>query len=301
MLDNTVKKVGNEVAKKRSGMGKLGIHAMIGAKQKSDNSRSDYRIEKMSVELLQSGQYQPRQQFDEASLQELSDSIKAQGMVQPIVVRQLETGRYEIIAGERRWRASKIAGLDKVPVIIRQADSQATLAMALIENIQREDLNPIEMAIGLKRLLKEFDLTQQAVADAVGRSRAAVSNLLRLLKLPKSIQKELHAGKISMGHARAIISLPESVQKALIKKSIERTWSVRDIEDAVQKRLIPKKAIKEAKEKSLPNIQEVKKHETFLAQKTSMHVKINHKATGRGKVEISYNDLSELKRLMALF
>jgi len=289
------------VAKKRSGMGKLGIHAMIGAKQKSDNSRSEFRIEKMSVELLQAGQYQPRQQFDESSLQELSSSIKAQGMIQPIVVRRLETGRYEIIAGERRWRASKLAGLDKVPVIIKQADSQATLAMALIENIQREDLNPIETAIGLKRLLKEFDLTQQAVADAVGRSRAAVSNLLRLLKLPKSIQKELHSGRISMGHARAIISLPESVQKELIKTSIERGWSVREVEEAVQKRLVPKEIIKEAKKKSIPNIQDAKKYEDFLAQKTSMSVKVSHKVTGRGKVEIHYNDLSELKRLTELF
>jgi len=289
------------VAKKRSGMGKLGIHAMIGAKQKSDNSRSDLRIEKVGVEQLQPGQYQPRQQFDEVSLQELSDSIKAQGMVQPIVVRPLDADKYEIIAGERRWRASKLAGLDKVPVIIRQADSQATLAMALIENIQREDLNPIETAIGLKRLLKEFELTQQAVADAVGRSRASVSNLLRLLKLPKSIQKELHAGKISMGHARAIISLPESEQKKIIAKTIEKSWSVREIEEAVQKILIPNEVVKLAKEKVVPNIEKVKKHEEYLTQKTQSMVKINHQVTGRGKIEIRYKDLAELERLMNLF
>ncbi|VAW49472.1 Chromosome (plasmid) partitioning protein ParB [hydrothermal vent metagenome] len=289
------------MAKKRSGMGKLGIHAMIGAKQKSDNSRADLRIEKVAVERLQPGQYQPRQQFDEASLQELSDSIKAQGMVQPIVVRPLDSETYEIIAGERRWRASKLAGLDKVPVIIRQADSQATLAMALIENIQREDLNPIEVAIGLKRLLKEFELTQQAVADAVGRSRASVSNLLRLLKLPKSIQKELHAGKISMGHARAIISLPESEQKKIIAKAIESAWSVREIEEAVQKLLIPAEIVKEAKERAIPNIERVKEHEAFLAQKMQAAVKINHKSSGRGKIEISYKDLDELKRLIRCF
>ncbi len=288
------------MAKKRSGMGKLGIHAMIGAKQKSDNSRADLRVEKVGVEQLQAGQYQPRQQFDPVSLQELSDSIKAQGMVQPIVVRPLDAGRYEIIAGERRWRASKLAGLDKVPVIIRQADSQATLAMALIENIQREDLNPIETAIGLRRLLKEFDLTQQAVADAVGRSRASVSNLLRLLKLPKSIQKELHVGKISMGHARAIISLPESEQKKIIAKSIEKYWSVREIEEAVQKFLIPNEVIKSVKEKAIPNIEKVKKHEAYLTQKTQLTVKINHQTSGRGKIEIRYKDLAELERLMAL-
>jgi len=289
------------VAKKRSGMGKLGIHAMIGAKQKSDNSRSDLRIEKVGVEQLQPGQYQPRQQFDEVSLQELSDSIKAQGMVQPIVVRPLDTGNYEIIAGERRWRASKLAGLDKVPVIIRQADSQATLAMALIENIQREDLNPIETAIGLKRLLKEFELTQQAVADAVGRSRASVSNLLRLLKLPKSIQKELHTGKISMGHARAIISLPESEQKNIIAKAIEKSWSVREVEEAVQKLLIPNEVVKAVKEKAIPNLEKVKAHEARLAKKTQVAVKINHKSSGQGKIEINYKDLAELERLMAMF
>ncbi len=289
------------MAKKRSGMGKLGIHAMIGAKQKSDNSRADLRIEKVAVEQLQPGQYQPRQQFDDASLQELSDSIKAQGMVQPIVVRPLSSESYEIIAGERRWRASKLAGLDRVPVIIRQADSQATLAMALIENIQREDLNPIEVAIGLKRLLKEFELTQQAVADAVGRSRASVSNLLRLLKLPKSIQKELHAGRISMGHARAIISLPESAQKKTIAKAIEHAWSVREIEEAVQKLLIPSDVVKEVKERAIPNREKVKEHEAFLAQKTQVAVKINHKSSGGGKIEISYKDLNELNRLVAIF
>ena len=289
------------MAKKRSGMGKLGIHAMIGAKQKSDNSRSDLRIEKVGVEQLQPGQYQPRQQFDEVSLQELSDSIKAQGMVQPIVVRPLDADKFEIIAGERRWRASKLAGLDKVPVIIRQADSQATLAMALIENIQREDLNPIEIAIGLKRLLKEFELTQQAVADAVGRSRASVSNLLRSLKLPKSIQKELHAGKISMGHARAIISLPEPEQKKVIAKTIEKSWSVREIEEAVQKILIPDEIVKSLKEKAVPNIEKVKKHEEYLTQKTQSTVKINHQASGQGRIEIRYKDLAELERLMNLF
>jgi len=288
------------VAKKRSGMGKLGIHAMIGAKQKSDNSRAELRVEKVGVEQLQPGQYQPRQQFDKASLQELSDSIKAQGMVQPIVVRPLDTDKYEIIAGERRWRASKLAGLDKVPVIIRQADSQATLAMGLIENIQREDLNPIEIAIGLKRLLKEFDLTQQAVADAVGRSRASVSNLLRLLKLPKNIQKELHSGRISMGHARAIISLPESVQKKIIAKAIENSWSVREVEVAVQKCLIPSEVVKAVKEKAIPDIEKVKKHEEYLTQKTQSMVKINHQASGRGKIEIRYKDLIELERLMNL-
>jgi len=289
------------VVKKRSGMGTRGIHAMLGAKQKSDNSSADLRIEKLLIDQLQPGQYQPRQQFEEAALQELADSIKVQGVVQPIIVRPVGTDKYEIIAGERRWRASKLAGLEKVPVVIRQADSQATLAMALIENIQREDLKPIETAIGLKRLLKEFDLTQQAVADAVGRSRAAVSNLLRLLKLPKGIQNALHEGRLSMGHARAIISLPEEIQKELVDKAMDRGWSVREIEEAAQQVLVPKKLIRTAKKKAIPGIEQVINHQQILGDKLSAKVKINHHETGRGKIEISYKDMDELERLLKLF
>ena len=281
-------------------MGTRGIHAMLGAKQKSDNSSADLRIEKLLIDQLQPGQYQPRQQFEENALQELADSIKVQGVVQPIIVRPVGTDKYEIIAGERRWRASKLAGLEKVPVVIRQADSQATLAMALIENIQREDLNPIETAIGLKRLLKEFDLTQQAVADAVGRSRAAVSNLLRLLKLPKEIQNALHEGRLSMGHARAIISLPEDVQKELADKAVDRGWSVREIEEAAQQVLVPKKLIRTAKKKAIPGIEQVISHQQVLGDKLSAKVKINHHETGRGKIEISYKDMDELERLLKL-
>lgn len=289
------------MAKKRLGMGKQGIHAMIGAKQKSDNSTSDLRILKLEVDMLQPGQYQPRQQFDQEALQELADSIKVQGVVQPIVVRPITNSKYEIIAGERRWRASKLAGLEKVPVVVRQADSQATLAMALIENIQREDLNPIETAIGLKRLLKEFDLTQQAVADAVGRSRAAVSNLLRLLKLPQRIQDALHQGKISMGHARAIISLPESMQIELVNKAIEKGWSVREMEEAAQQKLVPKKLVKDAEKRAIPNIERVLNKQQYLAEQMQTNVKINHQKTGRGKIEISYKNMEDLERLLQYF
>lgn len=288
------------MAKKRSGMGNRGIHAMLGAKQKSDNSSADLRIEKLLIDQLQPGQYQPRQQFEDEALQELADSIKVQGVVQPIIVRLIGTDKYEIIAGERRWRASQMAGLDKVPVVIRQADSQATLAMALIENIQREDLNPIETAIGLKRLLKEFDLTQQAVADAVGRSRASVSNLLRLLKLPKSIQGALHDGQLSMGHARAIISLPEPIQKELSKKAIDKGWSVREMEEAAQQILVPNKLIKEAKTRAIPHIEHVMEQQSKLADRLAAKVKISHKENGRGKIEIPYKDIEELNRLIGL-
>ena len=288
------------MVKKSSGLGKRGISAMLGAKQKSDNSSSDLRIEKLPIDQLQPGQYQPRQQFEDQALNELADSIKVQGVVQPIVVRLLSADTYEIIAGERRWRASKIAGLEKVPVVIRQADSQATLAMALIENIQREDLNPIETAIGLKRLVKEFDLTQQQVADAVGRSRAAVSNLLRLLKLPENIQNALHDGLLSMGHARAIISLPEDIQKQLADKSIEKGWSVREMEEAAQQVLVPKKLKRDAKKRALPNYDEVIKGQEQITKVLDAKVKIAHKENGRGKIEIPYKDFDELNRLLGL-
>ncbi|MDG6774277.1 ParB/RepB/Spo0J family partition protein [Thiomicrorhabdus sp. ZW0627] len=289
------------MAKKRSGMGNRGIHAMIGAKQKSENSNTDLRIEKLSVTQLQAGVYQPRQQFDEAALKELADSIRVQGVVQPIIVKAVDDDRYEIIAGERRWRAAQLAGLDKVPVVIRQADSQTTLAMALIENIQREDLNPIETAIGLKRLLKEFELTQQEVADAVGRSRTAVSNLLRLLKLPQSVQDALHDGQISMGHARAIITLPEEVQLQLTDKAIEKGWSVREMEEAAQQILVPSKMVKQAKQNRIPGIKEIQEKQQVLADKISAKVRISHRENGKGKLEISYNDMDDLNRLLNLF
>lgn len=288
------------MAKKRSGMGIRGVNALIGGKQKVDSNLADLRIDKIAIDSLIPGVYQPRQQFEEVALQELADSIRIQGIVQPIVVKAVANQQFEIIAGERRWRAAKLAGLESVPVVIRKADNQATLAMALIENIQREDLNPIETAIGLKRLLKEFDLTQQAVADAVGRSRAAVSNLLRLLKLPKEIQNALHQGRLSMGHARAIISLPEDVQKELADKAMDRGWSVREIEEAAQQVLVPKKLIRTAKKKAIPGMDQVINHQQMLGDKLSAKVKINHHETGRGKIEISYKDMEELERLLKL-
>ncbi|WP_341829262.1 ParB/RepB/Spo0J family partition protein [Thiomicrorhabdus marina] len=284
--------------KKRSGMGGRGLSAMLGAKQKSEKNVSDLRIEKIAISQLQPGQYQPRQQFDDEALSELADSIKVQGVVQPIVVRPLQDDQYEIIAGERRWRASKLAGLETVPVVIRQADGQATLAMALIENIQRENLNPIETAIGLKRLLEEFELTQQEVAEAVGRSRSAVSNLLRLLKLPQAIQSALHDGQISMGHARCVISMPEPIQTDLVSKAVKSGWSVRQMEEAAQEVLVPKAAKKAVKAAQTPEF--VSKHQDNLSKALEAKVQIKHGDKGRGKIEISYKDEDELQRLYQL-
>lgn len=287
------------MVKKRSGMGGRGIQAMLGAKQKSDNSQNEQRVDRVAIRQLQPGQYQPRKTFDEAALQELADSIQAQGLVQPIVVREIEEDKYEIIAGERRWRACKLAGLEKVPVIIRNVNSQETLAMALIENIQREDLNPIETALGLRRLLEEFELTQQAVADAVGRSRSAVSNMLRLLKLPQSIQDALHDGKISMGHARCVINFPDEIQAELIELAIENAWSVRQIEQAAQKRLQQP----EDKEKSANHLSDeqesyIQTQQQHLADLIGSKVKIQHKVDGKGKIEIRYQDQNELLKIL---
>lgn len=282
------------MAKKR-GMGKGGVRALYGAKQKVESNVSDLRVEKAAIDKLKPGVYQPRYNFDEEALSELADSIRLQGIVQPIVVKISEDDLYEIIAGERRWRAARIAGLTSVPVVIRQADNQTTLAMALIENIQREDLNPIETALGLKRLMKEFDLTQQSVADAVGRSRTAVTNLLRLLKLPEKIQEWLHRGVLTMGHARAIITLPEEQQLNLAQKSIDKNWTVREMEQAVQMVLVPNR-LKKAKKPELAKHYVHKQNQ--IAEKMAAKVRINHGANGKGKIELSYGSEEELQRLL---
>jgi len=286
------------MAKKRSGMGIRGVNALIGGKQKAEGSLADLRIDKISVDALIPGVYQPRQQFDEGALQELADSIRIQGIVQPIVVKAIGNQQFEIIAGERRWRAAKLAGLESVPMVIRKADNQATLAMALIENIQREDLNPIETAMGLKRLMKEFELTQQAVADAVGRSRTGVTNLLRLLSLPQHIQDSLHQGVLTMGHARAIITLPEEMQLSLVEKAIKKGWSVREMEQAVQNLLVPKK-LKSQQNRHTLSVK-WQEHQQRIAEKMSVNVKISQSAKGRGKIEIPFQSETDLERLLEL-
>lgn len=281
---------------KKRGMGLRGVSALIGGKQKNEANLSDMRIEKIAISRLVAGAYQPRYKFEEMALQELADSIKAQGIVQPIIVK-LVGEQYEIIAGERRWRAAKIAGLETVPVVVRQADNQATLAMGLIENMQREDLNPIEVAIGLKRLMQEFELNQQEVADAVGRSRSGVTNLLRLLKLPERIQEWLHDGLLTMGHARAIITFPEEVQVELAQKAISKHWSVREIERAAQEKLVPKALKKKPK---TGYAQAWVQHETDLSARLGIPCKIKHQdASGKGKLEISYSSVEQLDKMLA--
>lgn len=217
------------MAKPNKGLGR-GLDALMMA----GRSEKDDVLRDLAVNLLKPGKYQPRSQMDEESLKELAASIKVQGIMQPILVRQLPDDSFEIIAGERRWRAAQLAGLSHVPVLVRSVADNAALAMALIENIQREDLNPLEEAIGIQRLIDEFKMTHQLAADAVGRSRSAATNLLRLLKLPTAVQSMLMAGKIDMGHARALLSLDAAQQILVANKIVIDNLSVRDAESLVK-------------------------------------------------------------------
>jgi ParB family chromosome partitioning protein len=259
----------------------------------------------LPLDLLQRGKYQPRVDMRQESLQELADSIKAQGIVQPIVVRPVDgaaggSQRYEIIAGERRWRAAQIAGLATVPAVIRRVPDEAAIAMALIENIQRENLNPLEEARALERLITEFGITHQQAADTVGRSRAAVSNLLRLLELPDEISAFLEQRELEMGHARALLGLTQRRQQIEVGTLVARKGlSVRDTEAMVRAMLNkPAGGGHEAKEgRPLdPNVQRL---QDDLSEKLGAVVQIQHSSSGRGKVVVSYHSLDELDGILA--
>jgi ParB family chromosome partitioning protein len=260
------------------------------------------RIASLPLDLLQRGKYQPRTDMRPESLQELADSIKAQGLVQPILVRPLpgrnagESQRYEIIAGERRWRAAQMAGLAEISVVIRDVPDEATLAMALIENIQREDLNPLEEARALSRLIEEFGLTHQSAAEAVGRSRAAVSNLLRLMELADEVKELLEQRRIEMGHARALLSLTGRRQQIEVAGLVARkSLSVRDTESLVRRLLSPPKAGGAADTSPDPDIRRL---ELELADKLGAKVAFQHNPTGKGKLVVSYNSLDELEGIL---
>jgi ParB family chromosome partitioning protein len=258
------------------------------------------------VDLLQKGKYQPRQDMREESLAELADSIKAQGIVQPIVVRPLgaptpgEPQRYEIIAGERRWRAAQIAGLADVPAVVRRVDDEAAVAMSLIENIQRENLNPLEEALALSRLVTEFELTHQKVADAVGRSRAAVSNLLRLLDLPQAIRPLIEKRELEMGHARALLSLTTARQQAEVGALVaKKGLSVRETEALVRRIVARAAAGDKAASKGRSKDPDISRLENDLADKLGATVELKHGAGGQGKLIISYHNLDELDGILA--
>ena len=265
-------------------------------------TRVDGELAELPVDCIQRGKYQPRREMQQEALEELATSIKAQGVMQPIVVRPVgerdgET-RYEIIAGERRWRATQLAGLHNIPAIIRKVPDEAAIAMALIENIQRENLNSMEEAIALQRLKDEFELTHQEVADAVGKSRVTVTNLLRLTTLHPDVQRMLESGDIEMGHARALLSLPEGEQKAAARDVANKGLSVRQTEAQVRRLLQQKEQAQPGKTEQRvdPDIRHL---QDSLTEKIGVRVLVQHSAKGKGKLILSYNSLDELDGILS--
>lgn len=264
--------------------------------------QSGDRLVNLPLDLLQRGRYQPRVDMRPESLQELADSIKAQGLVQPILVRPLgvpvagESRRYEIIAGERRWRAAQLAGLTDIPAVVRDVPDEAAVVMALIENVQREDLNPMEEAGALSRLIQEFGLTHQAAAEAVGRSRATVSNLLRLMELADEVKHLLEERRIEMGHARALLGLSGRRQQVEVAALVaKKGLSVRDTEALVRRLLAPPPA---AGAPSRPVDPDIRRLELELADKLGARVLFQHTSSGKGKLVVSYNSLDELEGIL---
>ncbi|MEO1202162.1 MAG: ParB/RepB/Spo0J family partition protein [Pseudomonadota bacterium] len=257
------------------------------------------RLAKLPLDVLQRGQYQPRSDMRQDSLDELADSIKAQGVVQPIVVRPIgrtaDSERYEIVAGERRWRAAQIAGLDEIPAVIRDVEDEDAIAMALIENIQRENLNPLEEARALDRLIREFDLTHAEAATAVGRSRASVSNLLRLQDLSDKVKPLLEDRQLEMGHARALLAIQDAVQQLDIARQVVRKGlSVRATEQLVRRAQTPRDTKKKAPSQSA----DVRRLEIEVSEKLGAKVSVQHTSKGNGKLVISYNNLDELDGIL---
>ena len=277
------------MATKKRGLGR-GLDALLSQTATSDTKKIS---NKLPIDLLQRGKYQPRTEFDPVQLQELADSISAQGMIQPIIVRPVGGGHYEILAGERRWRAAQMAGMQDVAVVINDVDDRTAMAISLVENIQREDLNTLDESEALHRLVSEFDMTHQQAADAVGRSRVAVSNLLRLLELNSGVKELLRAGKIEMGHGRALLALPDQHQLVAATKVASKGLSVRATE-ALVKQLLKGRNEKRATNKD-PDIERLQQS---LAEKIGAKVDINHAASGVGKIVIHYSSLDELEGVL---
>ena len=279
---------------KLKGLGR-GLDALLGGDEpaapvaavQSDTPRE------LAVDQLQPGKYQPRTRMDQDALKELAESIKTQGVIQPILVRPVADGKYEIIAGERRWRAARMAGLQAVPVVIRDIPDNQALAVALIENIQREDLNPLEQAIGIQRLINEFGLTHQSAAEALGRSRTAVTNLLRLLELAPPVRELLAEGKLDMGHARALLALPAIRQVELANEIAAKGLTVREVEKRVSELVSrPKPRMPRTVDRDVARLQEE------LAQKLGTPVQIKQKSKGRGALIVEYGSLDQLDVLI---
>lgn len=267
----------------------------------TDASGAGVAVSSLPLDLIERGRYQPRREFDPDSLRELADSIAAQGVIQPIVVRPIGAERYEIVAGERRWRASQQAGLSAIPVVVRDVDEQAAIAIALIENIQRDDLNPLEEAGALQRLLTEFGLTHQQVAEAVGKSRTTVTNLLRLLELNDDVKQYLQDGRIEMGHARALLGLRGAQQSETAGLVVSRGLSVRETEKLVRRTQTEadeqdKPGSTSHKSAQDPNIRRL---QDDLGERLGARVQIQHGNRGTGKLVIGYNSLDELDGILS--
>lgn len=290
------------VAKKR-GLGR-GLDALLGginqeaeAAQESVQ-RDNSNLNKLPVDLIQRSRYQPRKEFDSDSIRELADSIAAQGVIQPIVVRAVENERYELIAGERRWRAAQQAGLDEIPVVIKDVTEEAAMAMGLIENIQREDLNPMEEATALSRLLLEFELTHQAVAKAVGKSRTTVTNLLRLLELNDDIKALVESGKLEMGHARTLLGLKGEKQSEAAAKVVAQGLSVRETERLVRRLQGEEEQPAKAQQTAVEEDPDIRRLLSDLTDRLGAKVNLQQNAKGKGKLVISYNSLDELEGIL---
>ncbi|MGH8283089.1 MAG: ParB/RepB/Spo0J family partition protein [Gammaproteobacteria bacterium] len=292
------------MAVKRKGLGR-GLDALLGgALPATVGEDAADELHEIPIDLIQPGKYQPRMHMHPESLQDLADSIKAQGLVQPIVVRPVSHGnqpdgaqRYEIIAGERRWRAAQMAGLHQIPALVRDVPDRAAIAMALIENIQRENLNPLEEAQALQRLISEFDMTHQQASEAVGRSRAAVTNLLRLLELTDIVKEQVERGDLEMGHARALLALKGPAQTDAARRVVARHLSVRDTENLVR-RLLKENGGAAAKgpRRVDPNIRQL---ETELTRKLGAKVNVESGSGGKGKLIIHYTSLDELDGILS--
>jgi len=275
---------------KNRGLGR-GLDALLS--NEGDNVSSKIETTNvMPLSQLTPGKFQPRKNFNQDSLKELAESIKAQGIIQPILVRMTSNNQFEIIAGERRWQAAKIAKLDEVPVVVKDIPDSTALAMALIENIQREDLNVIEEARGIKRLIDEFNITHEAAAEAVGKSRAAVSNTLRLLSLCEHAQYALETNKIEMGHARAILSLSPIDQAMMCQKIVNQKLTVREVEKEVSEGTIKKTSAKQSKD------HDIKRLENELSDRFGANISISHKQSGKGSINIKYSNLDDLERII---
>lgn len=299
------------MAKKHKGLGK-GLDALLSAglgisspaPQMSVNEDAEQKVPEykdgklahLPVEIIQRGKYQPRRDMHQEALEELAESIKVQGVMQPIVVRPIGDGRYEIIAGERRWRATQLAGIDKIPAVIRDVPDEAAIAMALIENIQRENLNPMEEAMALKRLQDEFELTHAEVAQAVGKSRTTVTNLLRLIALTDDVKTLLEHGDLEMGHARALLTLDADAQRDIAKQIVAKGLSVRQTETLV--RSYQEQKIKTKSQEPAKASADIRQLQDKLSDTLGAEVLIQHSAKGKGKLVINYNSLDELDGIL---